>query len=215
MFEANEKFSTPADVRQKIDLSIIRYNGKAYYARHNGESNLITLYRVEKKAATQEEIVAKSKKVSYTDKNLDYSSPPLGFMNSNENMCIFLSRIPSRRFSSGLVNQSLEGTSLNGQKCSLPFEFPWSDELRKTIEEEYDSALTILKAHNQMKEAWSQAFARNLAFGFTKTNGLRLFHKHIPIAMYNEKHGGFQPTKSNNFIVDSILHNYGIKSYVA
>jgi hypothetical protein len=215
MFEPNEKFNTPADIRQKVDLSIIRYNGKAFYARHNGESNQITLYRVERKADSSADMVAKAKKVAFNDSKIDYSSPPLGFMNNGMNSCIFLSRIPSRRFSSGLVGQALEGTSLNGQRCSLPFEFPWSDELRRTIEGEYDSALMVLRSHVNMKEAWSQAFARNLAFGFTKTNGLRLFHKHIPIAVYDERRGGFHPTKSDNFLVDSILHKNGIKSYVA
>lgn len=212
MFLPNEKFNSPADVRQKVDQTIIRYNGKAFYARHNGDSDKITLYKVEKGTPGENR---KGKSLSFDDNSFDFSSPPLGFMNVNESSCIFLSRIPSRRFSSGLAAHSLEGTSLNGQRCNLPFEFPWSDDLRKVIEDEYVPATTILRNYKDKETAWSQAFSRNLAFGFTKTNGLRLFHKHIPIAFYNPRNTGFQPTGSGNFLVDTILHKHGLKSYVA
>ncbi len=212
MFAPNEKFFSTNDIRQKIDVSVIRFNGKAYYARHNGESDQITLYRVETQKTEEK---TPGKKISYDHPDLDFSSPPLGFMNYTPTNCMFLSRIPSRRFVSGLQGSALECTSLNGQPCNLPFSFPWSDNLRKTIEDEYESAISILNRLKKHESAWSQAFNRSLAFGYTKTNGLRLFHKHVPIAIYNENNKGFEPLKTSNFLVDSILQKNGIKYYHA
>lgn len=211
MFIANEKFSSPIDIRQKVDQTVIRYNGKAFYARHNGESESITLYRVGPK---DEDLSERAKKVSYNDPLLDFSSPPLGFMNTEHNTCVFLSRIPSRRFQSGLSMGALEGTTLNGSQCSVPINFPWSDELRCTIEDIYPTAREVLKKNRNNTEPWSQAFSRILAFGFSKTNGLRLFHKHTTIALY-EKGTGFIPVRSVNFLVDTILHKHELKNYAA
>lgn len=204
------KFSTTADIRQKLNNSVVTYDGVPVYCQSTGESSKLTIYGL----ITKDGKHSLKKEIEYDDDKFVPQSPPLGYINITPNLTYYASRIPARRFSIGLLRDSIEFRNITGQGVGLPFTWPWSEELHNTIINKYPTPVSILeRLYKKDAPAWSQAFTRTLAFGYSTQNGLRVFHKNTPIAYYNPTKQKFCPLKDSQSLVENILVKHGIKFY--
>lgn len=201
------KFASESDIRQKLDSSIIFYDDKPYYLRASGETTVVSLYDLRTGKS--------SLQVEYDDARFTYRSPQVGYVNIGAFACVFVNRVPSRMFKLGLTFNSLSYYSITGQSVKNPISnWPFQDNFADSLENRYPSPSTILNKLGKSKDvAWSQAFSKTLAFGYSTQHGLRLFHKNTPIAYYNPKTSEFKALKEDNILVDRILTKHGIKQY--
>src|SRR5687767_4564429 len=85
-------FANADDVRHRLGGSIIRFMGKPVYVRDTDKFTINGFFL---------DNVGRAFSAEVDDENLDFSSPPLGYVNT-ETYCGFVSRIPARRFTQGL-----------------------------------------------------------------------------------------------------------------
>ena len=210
------KFASAADIRQKVNGTILTYDGVPCYCMNNGDSDKIEVLGLilDKKTGNSQF----RKTIEYNDPLLSIQSPNIGYMNVDNRVAIYLSRVPSRRFTIGLTRECFEFKNILGNSVGSPFgNWPYSEELHKTISNNFESPLNILnRLYNpKLNTAWSQAFSRTLAFGYSEGHGLRVFHKNTPIAYYNPKDKIFCSIKPDAILVENILVKHGIKNYAS
>lgn len=201
------KFATESDIRQKLDSSIILFDDRPMYTRASGDTTKVSLYNLR---TGKDQYV-----VEYDDARFNYRSPVVGYVNVGAFACVFINRIPYRMFKIGLTSNNLSYYSITGQPVKCPISnWPFQPFFADCLENIYPSADTILSKIGKTKDmAWSQAFSRNLAFGYSTAHGLRIYHKNTPIAYYNTKTSEFKAIREDNILVDRILNKYGIKQY--
>lgn len=207
------KFASTADIRQKLNNSIIMYLDIPVVCTCTGESSKI---RIRGLSLNKDGYSDFDKEVEYDDVNLIMQSPPLGYVNNSKTTAIYTSRIPLRQFHIGLTANCVEYRNITGSHHPGLSDWPWSIDLKKTFTNDYPSPIEILdRLYKKGNKAWSQAFSRTLAFGFSEENGLRLFHKNTPIAYYKPKENAFFPIKKESTLVENILMKHGIKNYAS
>ncbi len=207
------KYANTGDIRQKLNNTIVVYDGTPVYCSNNGESSKIELFGLLLDGQNRSTY---RKTIEYDDPKLSAQSPPIGYINVTADNAIYASRVPSRRFSIGLTRECLEFRSITGTAVNSPIRnWPYNSALDQTIRGVYKRPHIILDElyKPNSEKAWAQAFTRTLAFGFSKQYGLRLFHKNTAIAYYNPKDQKFHPIKNGMLLVDNILVKQGIKSY--
>jgi hypothetical protein len=199
-------FATQADIKLRLDNTIIRWKGRPYYCRNSGESYQLMLYQV---ANRQEEAII----VDVGDPLLDFSSPPVGFLNHDE-YCVYYSRVPHRKYKQGLANDSIEVHLLNGQK-TRDYEHQYvSDKKALMFMGSYPSYHYCWDViHRKPKEVRkiSHAFSRNFAIQGGENGCVELYHKMNLIGNYNtdDKYFSLLPTY-NVMITKNLLKKLGV-----
>jgi hypothetical protein len=161
-------FYTAADIRMRLDCTIIRYNGKPYYCRSAGEDTFIYLY-----ALTN--VGVHRMTIDIDDLSLDYSSPPLGFINYG-NRALYVSRKPHRKQKQGLCTNAALIQNLHGLKEEAD-NILFSKEAENMIMGVYPS---YHNAHTLCTNAPSVSCAFSRNFAVSSLNGpgdLSLHHK--------------------------------------
>jgi hypothetical protein len=169
-------FSSAADLRQKLHNTVIRYKGEPMFCSCDGAEEAIYL----RKLGVNEAQV----KVSPDDRLLDFSSPPLGFINT-ERHCYYVGRIPVRRSVQGLHQNAMEARNLDG------IVIPDRDilagvALSNTISGIYPNWQATLARLMAARAEMSQAFSRTFALRRSGSNQtIALFHRCIPVGEYD------------------------------
>lgn len=206
-----KKFATTADIKQKINGTIIMYDNIPVYCQNSGDSTRIEVYGL---LTDKSDNSIFRKTLEYDDDKFIYQSPRIGYVNKAPNNVVYVSRIPSRQFHLGLTHNILEYRTITGTKTAGFAKWPFVKELHEAIINTYPTALEVLKRlHKVDNTSWSQAFSRTLAFGFSEQNGLKLFHKNTPIAYFNPKKSCFESIREGSSLVENILIKHGIKAY--
>ena len=127
-----EAYLNQDDARMRLGGSICRWKGEPVFVNIDGEdgrSDSVVISFFDGSGRRE-------KRVRYTSKYFDYGAFPLGYMNTQEVGCIYLSRMPMRRQKQGLTynNTIFLQSGMNAVRNYFP-----SVELYKCIMGDYPS----------------------------------------------------------------------------
>lgn len=131
---------TPEDLDLRLNNTICRYKGHPYYVqtgRADGRNSYpkISLYKLDG-------TMSRPINVDHTSDEFDDSSPPLGYMNYN-NQAIYLKRVPHRLQNQGVRQESIMSipstrghwfTSVSMESCILG-RYPSQDQAMSTLQD--------------------------------------------------------------------------------
>lgn len=184
-------FAGAADLRQKLNNTIIRYDNEPVFCQTDGTHELLFLTKLGAPKETRFN-------VEPDDRRLNYSSPPLGFVNTDRH-CFYVGRVPTRRSVQGLSEGSLQTISLDGTIGPIGNLFH-SPRLGDCIRGKYPTWAEVLKKILAARAAMSIAFDRS--FALRRMDGpeaIALFHRYLPIGEYlrDRNHVQLSPTYDN------------------
>ncbi len=196
-------FSNATDLRQKLNGTIIKYKGEPHYCEV-GQDEVVWLSNIHSK---QRKSDGNHFAVSPDDRDLDYSSPILGFANHGDH-CTFVGRLPARRSVQGISESNVVHYGLDGKELGAIRGFVLSDRMYDCIMGKFPSFTEIYKqliSYPANKE-YSQAFARHFAVRKTKSEAIFLYHRLQQIGQYDRMWARFTliPTYNNSVIITQL-----------
>lgn len=200
-------FSNSGDLHQKLNHTIIRYKNEPVFVQTDSSEIL----KCHKLSEASKDKYPEYFPVDPDDPELNYASPPLGFINLN-GYCLFVSRLPIRRPIQGLHRANLVVTDFNHRTEGISNESFYSEKMYKCISGIYPTFTEVLaEAKRKQKRDFTQAFDRHHALqrmGGAET--LQLFHKTLQIAQADLDSAFSLTPTYNNHLVRSQLLKHGI-----
>lgn len=173
----------PKDIPQKIGESIFRYKGFPYYCRDAG-GNRLALYNLWN---IQGEYV---QMIDYQDKDFDFSSVPLGYVNVKDYVCVaYIMRTPVRKVKQGINNHNTKYYNLPGVKpCGGLNYVLFSKAFTDMVMDKYPSLEEAMTKLRKLQEPGGIAITRSIALSIDEQDIIKVYYK-------NQYVGWIQPGK--------------------
>lgn len=197
-------FASNADLKLRLDNTIIRYKGKPFHCRASGGDDKLSLTRLDDKETQAINVPA-------DHPDLDISSPPLGFVNYDRT-CVYYSRLPQRKYKQGLSQDGIQVRSLYGTSERNREHPVNSTRLSNTIRGIYTSFHSCFTRATSTSKDYAQAFSRNFALAKVGATGdIHLYHKFTIIGDFDRKKRYFCLKETyNNEYTRRLLRKHGV-----
>lgn len=198
----HRRYTSPADVRMRLDGTVIRYGGIPVFAEARPDMNVRVREVLSEKVYT----------VDSSDENLDISSPPLGYCNleATDNLW-YITRVPFRQQKQGLHLHSMSYKRPGDIETRRISGWPDTEGLHNMIVGKYPTlSQSIDYVRRNGNSGSGRAFDRRFALGYCGQKSLfTLQTRGDVIGLYNaNKEIALVKTEYKDEIAQSILKKF-------